>query len=259
MTSACRWLVAPLLFSLGLAAVACGDDRDDAEGATRRSLHVFAAASLTEVFGELSDAFERDHPDTTIRFNFAASSALAQQINGGARADVFVSADESTMAKVTAAGIAVRPETMARNRLAILVERGNPKAIDGLVDLANPDVLLVLCAPAVPCGALAAAALQHAGVHAKPSSLEENVKAVVSRVTLGEADAGIVYVTDVKAAGDNAEGVNIDSANEPRFEAVYPVAMTRAATNRDGALQWIDFVLSDRGQAILRSFGFVAP
>jgi molybdate transport system substrate-binding protein len=207
----------------------------------------------------MSKAFEARHRAVKVTFNFAGSSALAQQINQGAPADVFVSADETNMKKVTDAGNAANPKTVARNRLAILVEKGNPKAIAGLADLAKPGVVFVLCAAEVPCGKFGAAALAKAGVTAKPASLEENVKAVVSKVTLGEADAGIVYVTDVQAAGDKAQGVDIDIAADPALEAVYPIAVTTSSTNRAAAQAWIDYVLSAEGQKTLGTFGFLSP
>lgn len=263
-----------LLAVLAVAALvgaACGSDDDPASGARSEgpstaagdgltgSLVVFAAASLTEAFTQLGAGFEADHPDLEVTFNFAASSALAQQIGEGAPADVVASADEATMAKVTAAGDASDPATFARNRLALLVERGNPKGIRTLADLGRSGVVFVVCAPEVPCGRFAAAALSRAKVTANPASLEENVKAVVSRVTLGEADAGIVYATDVRAAGDQAEGVAIDIATDPALEAVYPIAVTTASANEDAARAWTDHVLSDAGQATLARFGFLPP
>ena len=246
-----------VLLAVALLGAACGDDGTDA-GATG-SLNVFAAASLTEAFTELGQAFEADHPGVKVTFNFAASSALAQQINDGGPADVFVSADEANMAKVTGADNASDPKIIARNRLSIIVEKGNPEAIGGLADLAKPGIVLVMCAPEVPCGKFAAAALQKAGVPATPASLEENVKAVVSKVTLGEADAGIVYETDVQAAGDEAQGVDIDIADDPALEAVYPMAVTTKVENREAARAWIDFVLSEAGQQTLAMYGFLTP
>ncbi len=256
---------ATVLVALTLAAAGCGRDagQDAATTSTTGAdpltgtLRVFTAASLTEAFTEMGNAFEVEHPNVEVTFNFAASSALAQQINEGGSADVFVAADESNMKKVTDAGNAADPKTIARNRLAILVEKGNPKGINGLADLAEPDVILVLCAPEVPCGKVGAAALAKAGVTTKPSSLEENVKAVVSKVTLGEADAGIVYATDVKAVGDKAEGVAIDIATDPTLEAVYPIAVTKGSINREAAIAWVEYVLSDEGQATLAKFGFL--
>lgn len=246
------WLVALLSGSVLLAA--CSDASPG-----RRDLTIFAAASLTEAFTEMGKLFEGANPDVTVTFNFAASSALAQQLNEGGAADVFVSADEANMKKVVDAGNASATEVIARNRLAIVVERGNPKGITGLGDLARSDVVVVLCAPDVPCGKLASAALAKASVDVKPASLEENVKAVVSRVTLGEADAGIGYVTDVTAAGDDAEGVPIDIADDPALEAVYPLAVLAKSTNPAGADAWRAYVLGREGAALLSKYGFLAP
>jgi molybdate transport system substrate-binding protein len=253
------------LLALVVLAAGCGGDGESTDTASPSTdalsgeLHVFAAASLTDAFTALGTAFEADHPDVTVTFSFAASSALAEQINQGGPADVFVSADESNMKKVTDAGNASDPTPIARNHLGILVEQGNPKGITGLADLGEAGVVFVLCAPEVPCGAFGAEALEKAGVTAKPASLEENVKSVVSKVTLGEADAGIVYVTDVKAAADTAQGVDIDIADDPELEAVYPIAVTTHAASPDAAQAWVDFVLSDDGQSTLASFGFLAP
>lgn len=260
MTGARGRALVALAIAVAILAASCGgDDGTSASSTSSRTLRVFAAASLTEAFTALGKAFEADHPDVKVAFSFAASSALAQQIADGAPADVFASADEANMKKVTDAGDALDPVVVARNRLAIVVEKGNPKGITGLADLAKAGVVLVLCAPDVPCGKLAAAALAMAGVDVTPASLEENVKAVLSKVTLGEADAGVVYVTDVKAAGAGVEGVDIDIAGEPALEAVYPMAITTAAKRATEARQWIDFVRSPAGQRTLATFGFRAP
>lgn len=268
MSGRSRWLVA-LVPLLALVAVSCSDDNDDAGAnsaatsttidAVSGDVNVFAAASLTEALTAMGTKFEAEHPNTTVTLNFASSSALAQQINEGAPADVFVSADESNMKKVTDAGNALQPKTVARNRLAILVEKGNPKQIKGLTDLAKSDVALVMCSPEVPCGKFGAAALAKANVAPKPASLEENVKAVVSKVTLGEADAGIVYVTDVKAAGNKAQGVDIDIADDPSLEALYLAAATKTGADNEAAKAWIDYLVSDEGQATLAKFGFLEP
>ena len=256
-----------LVVLVALAAAGCGGD-DSASTPSSTStrsdavageLHVFAASSLTEAFTAMGKAFESAHRGVEVTFSFAASSALAQQVNDGAPADVLVTADESNMRKVIDQGNATDPTTIARNRLSILVARGNPKGITGLSDLAKSGVVFVLCAPEVPCGKFGAAALAEATVTAKPASLEENVKAVVAKVLLGEADAGIVYVTDVKAAGDKAQGVDIDIADDPSLEAVYPMAVTKQDANADAAKAWSDFVLSADGQRTLARYGFLAP
>jgi molybdate transport system substrate-binding protein len=226
-----------------------------------RELRVFAAASLTEAFTALGTRFERKHPGTTVvsHFNFGASSTLAQQINDGAPADVFASADEANMRKVTSTGNAHGALTFARNRLSLLVARGNPKHINGVADLAKPGVTFSLCAPAVPCGTLARAALARAGVDATPRSLEADVKAVVARVALGEIDAGIVYLTDARAGGPRVEGVPIDVANATELEAMYQIAVVTHTTNRAAAESWVRFVDSAEGRRALAGYGFRAP
>ncbi|MGI8685065.1 MAG: molybdate ABC transporter substrate-binding protein [Acidimicrobiales bacterium] len=253
-----------LALCCALAAGACGHDDGNAPptaapGRPSGPLTVFAATSLTEVFEELGQAFEADHDGVTVTFNFAGSSDLARQINEGGRADVFASADEETMAAVTAAGNAAGPRVVARNGLAIIVEKGNPERMSTLADLARPGIVLVLCAPAVPCGRLAAAAFTKARVTPAPASLEENVKAVVSKVTLGEADAGIVYRSDAQGAADEAEGIDIGGGDDGTLQAVYPMAVTTTAANPVTAEAWVDFVLSSRGRRALQASGFLGP
>jgi molybdate transport system substrate-binding protein len=243
-----------LALALTFVAAACGSDPGD-----HKTLRVLAAASLTESFEALGSAFEKQHDDVDVVFTFAGSSALAEQVNQGAPADLFASADEESMARVAAAGNATAARVIARNRLTILVEKGNPEKIDGLAALARPGVLFVTCAPQVPCGRLAAAALQRAGVDATPASLEDNVKAVTAKVILGEADAGIVYVTDVRAAGNPAEAVAIDGADDPALQAVYLMAVTKQRASRSAAAAWLAFVLSADGRAVLTRHGFLAP
>lgn len=220
---------------------------------------MFAAASLTEAFTEMGGKFEEAHPGVEVTFNFAGTSSLVEQIDQGAPADVLASADEADMAKAVSAGDAADPTPIARNRLAILVENGNPLGIERLADLAEPGVVVVLCAPEVPCGRYAAAALAKADVVVEPASLEENVKAVASKVTLGEADAGIVYRSDVRALAGTAEGVPIDIAADPDLEAVYPMARTSGSRNPIAASAWIDFVRSREGRAVLTRYGFLEP
>ena len=242
-----------VLALLTLLAVACGGgDEGDA-------LHVFAASSLSEAFTALGAGFERQHPGVDVAFNFAGSSALAQQIVQGAPADVFAAADEVTMDAVVAGGHATAPVVVARNRLSLLVEKGNPLGISGLGDLARPGLRWVMCAPQVPCGRFAQVALSRAGIAADPAALEENVKGVVTRVTLGEADAGIVYATDVRAAAGRAEGVVIDGADAPDLEAAYPMAVVRASSNPEAARAWVAYVRSAAGRAVLTRFGFLPP
>ncbi|HQZ35041.1 MAG TPA: molybdate ABC transporter substrate-binding protein [Ilumatobacteraceae bacterium] len=246
---------------LGFVGAACSSDDvkpSDASASTTGDVTVFAAASLTAAFTELGDAFMVEYPDAKVTFNFAASSELVTQIGEGAPADVFASADTSNMAKLTDAGNnASEPEVFATNLLEIIVGPGNPKGITGVADLADENLIVVICSPEVPCGKYAAQIFDTAAVTVTPKSLEENVKAVVSKVTLGEADAGIVYRTDVTAAGDKAAGVEIPA--DINVIAQYPIAVTKEAANPKGAQAFIDFVNSGQGQKILASYGFLAP
>jgi molybdate transport system substrate-binding protein len=219
---------------------ACGGDGDGGAG----TITVLAASSLTEAFGDIADAYDGD-----VELSFAASSALVEQANGGAPGDVIVTADEASFEEIADVS---DPTIIARNRLAILVEHGNPKGIEGLDDLARDDVVLVLCAPQVPCGKLGAQALADAGVTADPASLEENAKGVVSKVSLGEADAGLAYVTD--ATGD-VDAIAFDGAPAN----AYPIGVLGQRDDADAARAFVDFVASDEGQAILREHGFLAP
>ncbi len=250
-----------LLISAGaltsLLGASCGAD-GSGSATVSGAVTVFAAASLTAAFTDIGAAFMVDRPDATVTFNFAASSELAAQIGQGAPADVFASADLNSMSKLTDAGsTATEPVVFATNLAEIIVEPGNPRGITGVADLENEEMIVVLCAPEVPCGAYAAQILENAGVTVTPKSLEENVKAVVTKVMLGEADAGIVYATDVIAAGADAAGVMIPAGINVAAE--YPIAVTKEAPNREGAQAFVDFVSSDRGQRILASYGFLAP
>ena len=214
------------------------------------ALTVLAAASLTEAFEELGRSFEAAHPGADVDFTFAASSTLARQVLEGSPGDVLATADEDTMAPVVAAGrTAVPPAVFARNRLAIAVAPGNPRRIADLGDLARPGLAVVLCAPEVPCGRAAAQALAAAGVGLRPASLEEHVKAVVTRVALGEADAGLAFATDTHATGVEA----VDIPDDRNVTTAYPVAVLRDGA---GARAWVDHVLSADGQRALAGLGF---
>jgi len=219
---------------------------------------VFAAASLTDAFTEIGEAFMTEYPDSTVTFSFAASSELVTQINEGAPADVYASADQNNMTKLTDAGNnGAEPAVFATNSLEIIVGPGNPEGITGVADLANPDIIFVTCAPEVPIGAYTQEVFTKAGVTVTPASFEENVRGIVTKVTLGEADAGIVYKTDVTAAGDQAEGVEIPP--DLNIVAEYPLVVTKEAPNAEAGQAFVDFVLSEQGQDILASYGFTAP
>ena len=225
-------------------------------GPVSGSVNVFAAASLTDAFEAIGVEFEAAHPDVDVVFNFAASSELvAAIVDDGAPADVFASADQNNMHKLVDAGRNDGdPATFATNSLQIIVEPGNPMDIATLDDLADPDLIFVTCDPAVPIGAYTQQVLDAAGVDVTPASLEENVRGIVTKVTAGEADAGIVYATDVLAAGDDAEGVPIP--DDLNVVAEYPIANVTEAGNPDGAAAFTEFVLGDEGQEILAEFAF---
>jgi molybdate transport system substrate-binding protein len=276
-------LLIPAIALLGLAAVSCGSDAKSADTtpstvaatvapttaarvteasttvpAASGDVVVFAASSLTEAFTEMGTAFKADNHEANVTFNFAGSGDLVTQIKQGAPADVFVSADDSNMKKLTDAGEnAGDPVSIAKNTMEIIVEKGNPKRVTGVADLAKPDLIVVLCADTVPCGKNSAAVLTNAAVTATPKSLEDKVKGVVTKVAAGEADAGIVFVTDVNAAKDTAEGVEIPA--DINVISNYPMVVTKEATNATAAQAFIDFVASDAGQAILAKYGFLAP
>ncbi|HVW34529.1 MAG TPA: molybdate ABC transporter substrate-binding protein [Acidimicrobiia bacterium] len=226
-------------------------------GSPTGTLTVLAAASLTEAFNELGHSFEAAHPGTTVKFSYDASSTLAAQANTGAPADLFASADQPNMKKVTDAGNATDPRVFAHNRLAILVARGNPKKITGLADFDRAGVTFVLCAVEVPCGKYGQQALQKAGVKAQPKSLETNVKAVVTKVTSGQVDAGIGYVTDAQAAAAQAGSVGIP--DQYNVLAEYPMAVLKQSGNQNLAFAFLDYVLGPEAQAVLARYGFSAP
>ena len=256
-------LVLALVSVLGLGA-ACGDDEKPKEAASTSSttaglsgnLTVLAAASLSESFKELGTAFEGKHPGSKVTFSFDASSALATQANNGAPADLFASADQSNMKKVTDAANATDPKVFAHNKLAIIVSKGNPKKITGLKDFGKTTVSFVLCAAEVPCGKYGAEALKKAGVTAKPKSYETNVKAVVTKVTGGEVDAGIGYATDAKAAASSAEGIDIPE--DQNVVAEYPMAVLKQSPNSNLAYAFLDYLLGPEAQAVLAKYGFAA-
>ncbi len=248
-----RALAGALLVTL--AAAGCGGDEGKASEGPTPTITVFAAASLTEAFTELGRQFESANR-AKATFSFGASSSLAQQVANGAPADVLATADEQSMQRV--ADRQAQPATVfAQNRLAVVVRRGNPKGVRSLADLARPDVIVVLCAPEVPCGRFGAQATSRAGVEVRARSLEPDVKGVVSKVSLGEADAGIVYVTDVRAAAGELEEVTIPP--EHNVLARYPIAPLRGGPSPELARAFTEFVRSAPGRAVLDKAGFQAP
>jgi molybdate transport system substrate-binding protein len=254
-----RIRLAAALAATALLLAGCGGGDGDAGGGSGAGspaeIKVFAAASLTAAFNELGSQFTAANGGTEVTFNFAGSQALATQIQQGAPADVFASADTTNMDKVR--DLVGDPQVFAGNLLQIVVEQGNPKGIRGLDDLAGKDVKVVLAAEEVPAGKYARQVLDRAGVAVRPVSLEDNVKAVVTKVSLGEADAGIVYVTDVAAGGGKVEGVDIPK--DQNVVATYPIATVKASKAPDKAQAFVDLVRSAEGQAVLDKYGFLPP
>ncbi len=229
-------------------------------------LTIYAAASLTAAFDELATAFEARHPSLEVApITYDGSSVLATQLIEGAPADVFASADENNMMKTVDAGLTVEPVDFATNVLEIAVAPGNPLGIASLADLADGattttdglPITVVLCAPEVPCGSAAQTLFTEDGITVTPASEEQNVTAVLTKVRSGEADAGLVYVTDVEAAAGEVDGVEIENADVATN--VYPITALTDAANPEAASAFVEFVTSEEGRAVLASFGFGTP
>lgn len=252
-----RWAVV-LPVALALAVVSgCGSGEQASAGDGGKEVTVFAAASLTETFTELGKAFEAAHPGTAVRFNFGSSATLAQQIVQGAPADVFAAASPATMKTVTDASLAGPPVTFVRNKLQIALPADNPAKVDELKDLTDPNVKVALCAEQVPCGAAAVKALDAAGLKVTPVTLEQDVKATLTKVELGEVDAALVYRTDVIASGGKVRGIAFPEAGQAVND--YPIATLAKAPGGDLAKQFVDLVLSQQGEDALTKAGFEAP
>jgi molybdate transport system substrate-binding protein len=252
-----------LAATVALTLAGCGDDTPAASSSSDSpssaaslsgTINVFAAASLTESFTQIGKDFEAVHPGVKVTFNFAGSSALAQQINQGAPADVFASAAPKNMDQVTDKN---SPTTFVTNTLEIAVPPGNPGKITGLKDFADKSKKIALCAPQVPCGAASETVFKAAGITPQPDSLEQDVKAALTKVSLGEVDASLVYKTDVQAAKGKVEGIEFPEAGEAVNK--YPIATLTKAPNADGAKAFVDYVLSDKGKAVLTAAGFATP
>lgn len=256
-------LTAAAALAAAVALAGCGatgqpGQPDRAAGEVAGEVTVLAAASLTEAFTELGRRFERSHPEVTVRFSFAASSELASQVTGGAPADVFASASTATMDQVVRAGATDRaPVVFARNSLQIAVPAGNPGRVTGLADLARADLTVALCAPDVPCGQAAARAVRAAGVTPAVDTLEQDVKAALTKVVLGEVDAALIYRTDVLAAGPDVVGIDFPEAADAVTD--YPIVLLADAPNPVAAQAFVDLVVSPAGAAVLTRDGFGRP
>ena len=219
-------------------------------------LRIFAAASLRAAFDELATRFEQRHPSLDVLpISYDGSSTLATQVVEGAPADVFAAADESTMARVFEAGVAADAALFASNTLVIAVPSDNPGGVETIDDLAAPALTVVLCAPEVPCGAASVALLHANAVTVAAASLEQNVTAVLTKVATGEADAGLVYASDVRGS----DAIAVDAAGAERVVNRYPIAALEEAANPEAARAFVEFVTSADGQAVLAERGFGAP
>jgi molybdate transport system substrate-binding protein len=244
-------LLGPLV---AIAVVAACSGGGEVEG----EVLVSAAASLTDAFGEIETAFEEDNPDVDVVLNLGPSSGLREQILEGAPADVFASANTSNMDQLVEAGdVEGEPEIFVANLLQIAVPAGNPSGVTGLDDFGRDELLIGLCAEDVPCGEFAREALANAGVTPAIDTNEPDVRALLTKVEAGELDAGITYVTDVISTDGAVEGVDIPE--DVNVVARYPIAVLSNAPNSEAAAAFVDFVLSERGQAILLEYGFAAP
>ncbi|MGG5258724.1 molybdate ABC transporter substrate-binding protein [Phycicoccus avicenniae] len=252
----------------GLGLAGCGSDTSASgagAGSTPASsassvsgeITVLAAASLTESFTTLARQFEAAHPGVEVTLSFGASSALATQVTSGAPADVFASASAKNMDTVVAAEAASDPKTFAKNVMEIAVPPANPGKVTGVASLADADVKTALCQSQVPCGSTAEKVFANAKLTVEPVTLEPDVKSVLSKVTLGEVDAGVVYVTDVRAAGDTVRGIEIPA--DVNASTSYPIAALTQSGNPATAAAFVDYVLSAEGATVLTAAGFQRP
>jgi molybdate transport system substrate-binding protein len=255
-------LVLPAVLTMALTA--CGGSAGSTPSASSASrspsgsLTVFAAASLTGVFTDLGHRLEQQNPGLHVQFNFAGSSALATQLTQGAPADVFASADQAQMDVVTKAGLqGSNPEIFTENVLEIAVPKGNPGHVTGVADFAKENLTLAVCAPQVPCGAAAQKVFAAAHVDAKPDTQEQDVKAALTKVQLGEVDAAMVYATDVKAAGDAVQGIPFEEAQGAVND--YPICTLKSSANAKAAAAFVALVRSPAGRQALAAAGFRSP
>jgi len=253
----------------GLAAVALAGCSSSSSGgaastaspasssASTASITVFAAASLTGTFTQIGKQFEAAHPGDKVTFSFGPSSGLATQITNGAPADVFASAAPANMDQVVTAGDASNPQDFAKNIMEVAVPPSNPANVKSVNNLAKKSVKVALCQPQVPCGVVAAEVFKNAGITVKPVTLEADVKSVLAQVELNEVDAGMVYVTDVQAAGPKVKGVKIPA--DDNASTLYPIATISKSSHQSVAQAFVAYVLSPAGQQVLSAAGFEKP
>ena len=257
------------VIAAGLAAVALAGCSSSSSGgaastaspasssASTASITVFAAASLTGTFTQIGKQFEAAHPGDKVTFSFGPSSGLATQIMNGAPADVFASAAPANMDTVVKAGDAANPQDFAKNTMEVAVPPSNPANVKSVNNLAKKSVKVALCQPQVPCGVVAAEVFKNAGITVKPVTLEADVKSVLAQVELNEVDAGMVYVTDVQAAGPKVKGVKIPA--DDNASTLYPIATISKSSHLSVAQAFVAYVLSPAGEQVLSAAGFEKP
>jgi molybdate transport system substrate-binding protein len=248
----------------GLAAVAiagCSSSGSGSSGSgsssSTGSITVFAAASLMGSFTQLGRQFDTAHKGDTVKFSFGPSSGLATEINSGAPADVFASAAPANMQQVVSAGNASNPTNFAKNKAEVAVPPNNPGKVTSVKDLGKSSVKVALCQPQVPCGVVASEVFKNVGIKVKPVTLQPDVKSVLTQVETGNVDAGMVYVTDVMAAGSKVKGVTIPAADNAT--TTYPIATISSSKHKSIAQAFVSYVLSPTGQQVLATAGFEKP
>ncbi|HZC62581.1 MAG TPA: molybdate ABC transporter substrate-binding protein [Streptosporangiaceae bacterium] len=257
------------VIAAGLAAVAVAGCSSSGSGsspsgassspsaASTGTITVFAAASLMGTFTQLGTQFEAAHPGDTVKFSFGPSSGLSTQITSGAPADVFASAAPANMNTVVSAGDAANPQDFAKNTMEVATPPNNPGKVDSVTDLAKKSVKVALCQPQVPCGVVAAEVFKNASIKVKPVTLQPDVKSVLTQVETGNVDAGMVYVTDVMAAGAKVKGVSIPASDNA--STLYPIATISDSKHKSIAQAFVAYVLSPAGQQVLTAAGFQKP
>jgi molybdate transport system substrate-binding protein len=251
---------------LALALAGCGSSGGSGSAASSASpggssssgsITVFAAASLQGSFTKIGKQFEAAHPGDKVTFSFGPSSGLATQITSGAPASVFASAAVANMTQVVKAGDAATPSDFAKNIMEVAVPPGNPGHVTSVDNLSKSSVKVALCQPQVPCGVTAAKVFKNASLNVKPVTLETDVKSVLTKVELGDVDAGMVYVTDVKAAGSKVKGVQIPASDNA--STTYPIATIKNSSHQSTAKAFVAYVISPAGQQVLKAAGFEKP
>ena len=241
----------------GCSSSGSGSSSGASASPTGGTITVFAAASLTETFTQLGKQFEAAHPGDHVKFSFGPSSGLAEQITSGAPADVFASAAPANMDQVVSAGDASSPQNFAQNTMEVATPPDNPAKVTSVNDLAKKSVKVALCQPQVPCGEVAAEVFKNVGITVKPVTQQPDVKSVLTQVETNNVDAGMVYVTDVMAAGSKVKGVTIPASDNA--STLYPIATISNSKNKSIAQAFVDYVLSPAGQQVLTAAGFEKP